>query len=808
MKKRILPFRRLLWFALHLGVVLALVLSVVLGFSPPALDTDLLGLLPQSSGTGGSSPEAQRGFVEADRILGERTARNFVILAESEDFDQARKAAEELRNALAEKPEMFEELSFSFDENTVSGGITDFSAFLHEYRYMLLDRQSVDLLKTGKAKEIADEALAYAYGAFSFTNLDTIDSDPFLLTRREQQHFLNYALVLGSSMALRDGVLSAEFEGKHYVLLRGVLTKAGASISRGSGVREIYRSTGELKRTPAFSGASQPPVNFIFSGFPFHSYESSSKAQGEITVISTVTVLVLLLLFLRIFRLPLLVLLILFTALSSIVLGLGAVFLVFRTIHILTFVFGASLIGFCVDYSIHYIIRRGRELNGKDSALWRSLSLSFASSLICFLIFLFAPFGILRQFALFSAAGLLSSFATVFCLFPGKKSAPLLPAGKFYLCPPAWRSGLILLIVLVSLGGIFTGRRTLGIKNDIRSLYTVPQKLLASERIASSVLNYSSSASYFIISGSSLQETLEHEEIFLALLNRRTAGTFLGASLFVPSIKTQEDSYRAAAKLLPLAETQYESLGFSPRRALALREDYSALAGHYVKLDAESKTVDVQPPDAEGIPAAVRQILSGLLIGQSGERWYSAIMPMNSPDNPESASSEAFSALAAEYAWAVFVNKTGDISAELDTLTVTMFKLLTAAYFIIMLGVFVYYRNIITTLKIAAAPVFMILVSLGLHGFLGLPFSFFTASGLILTLGLGLDYMFYFTEDVAPGKNKADDAGTEQAVLLSYVTTALSFGALLFSSFAPVFLLALAVFPALSAAFLWALLMR
>jgi predicted exporter len=358
---------------------------------------------------------------------------------------------------------------------------------------------------------------------------------------------------------------------------------------------------------------------------------------------------------------------------------------------------------------------------------------------------------------------------------------------------------LILLIVLASLGGIFAGRHTLGVKNDIRSLYTVPQKLLESERIASSVLNYGSSASYFIISGSSLQETLEHEEIILALLNRR-GGTFLGASLFVPSIKTQEDNYRAAANLLPLGETQYEALGFSPRRALTLREDYSALAGQYVQLG----TAGAQPQFA-GIPAAAGQILSGLLIGQAGERWYSAIMPLNSPGG---VSVEVLAALAAEYEWAAFVNKTADISAELDALTVTMFKLLAAAYLVIMLGVFIYYRTITTTLKIAAAPVFITLVSLGLHGFLGLPFSFFTASGLILVLGLGLDYMFYLTEDSAPKQDRAGNAGTEQAVLLSYVTTALSFGALLLSSFAPVFLLALAVFPALSAAFVWALLMR
>jgi predicted exporter len=170
--------------------------------------------------------------------------------------------------------------------------------------------------------------------------------------------------------------------------------------------------------------------------------------------------------------------------------------------------------------------------------------------------------------------------------------------------------------------------------------------------------------------------------------------------------------------------------------------------------------------------------------------------------------------LAAEYDWVSLSDKTADISAALDSLTLTILKLLAAAYGIIVLGVLVYYRQGKKTLKVAAIPLFALLVSMAVHILLRIPLSFFSVSGFILVLGLGLDYMFYLAEDKprtdgqSPAGELSSPAQTRPAVILSYVTTAISFGALLFSSFVPVRLLALGVFPGLSAAFICAFLLE
>jgi len=825
------------WIILHAGLVLALILSVFFGFSPPSVDTDLLGLVPFSSN--------QRNMAEADRILSRRHTRDFVILTGSEDYFLAREKATELYRKLAEystgKQALFEELSFFIDEDSIA----DFSAYLHKYRYVLLDLQSQALLENGEAKSLAGEALAWAYGAFNFTGLNYVDEDPFLLSERTLRYFLESSFLTGG-LSLRDGVLCGEFENSRYILLRGRLSEAGASISSGSGIQEIYRITGELAKTGGgqedarLSEAPAPPVNFVFSGVPFHSYESAAKARREITLISSITMLLLLLLFFWVFRSALPALAIIFAAVVSILAGLCAVFLVFRTIHILTFNLGASLIGLSVDYSIHFFVYR-KNLARDGSAdsplktvrrfLFKGVTLSFISSFICFLIFLFAPYGILRQFALFSATGLLSSYMTVVCLLPKivpavKKNTSRLmltqktarPAGKptrfgflFKQFPNkpvikrAVLAGLSIAFILVVFVKQYAAPQqgTLKIKNDIRSLYFVPPKLLEWERVASSLLNYSS-GNMFFVSGATLEELLEHEELFLERLNEAGAAQYLGVSFFVPSIKTQEQRYHSAAALLPLAEAQYEALGFPPEKAQALRNDYANAAGHYVLPAA--------------VPPMVGDFLSALFIGKteegSGEeRWYSAVMPFGpAKTNAGSAVITNPALLADQYEWAAMSNKAEDISSELDNLTRTMIKLLCAAYVLIIVGIMFYYRNVLQSVKIAAIPLFAALANVAILALSGLYFSFFNIAGFILVLGLGLDYMFYLGENNAIGPTTQRNSDIQQAgtvklaVVLSYVTTAVSFGTLLFSSFIPVHLLALSVFPGLSAAFVWAML--
>ena len=126
-------------------------------------------------------------------------------------------------------------------------------------------------------------------------------------------------------------------------------------------------------------------VRFAFYGTNFHSYKSSTSAQSEISVISTVSLIAVILILLFVFRSGLPLLGSLFSISASVLIAFCATHLFFGNIHMTALVFGTSLIGSCIDYSLHYFINKKTE-KSLDSAekirrhLFNGLILSLLST--------------------------------------------------------------------------------------------------------------------------------------------------------------------------------------------------------------------------------------------------------------------------------------------------------------------------------------------------------------------------------------------------------------------------------------------
>jgi predicted exporter len=324
--------------------------------------------------------------------------------------------------------------------------------------------------------------------------------------------FLASSLLSSGALSLRDDVLAAQYEGRWYVMLRGTLAPSGLALTNeDSAVEKIYAVCASIK--------DGTDLGFVCSGVPFHSYESSSGAQREISLISTITMISILILFLALFRSLLPALFSVLAVSVSLLLAAGTTLLVFHEIHVLSFVFGTTLIGTCVDYSIHYFIHWKGNLALKTGAevrahILRGLVMSFVSTEICFAAMFFAPFGILRQFAVFSLAGMLSSFLTVVCLYPYLKVPAAAKDRRLFAQSPAAgaASGRVLLrrlvlggIIVISVVLLLVNRDKARVENNISGLYTMSGGLLESEKIAATVLNHGSSGWYFIVSGSTVE---------------------------------------------------------------------------------------------------------------------------------------------------------------------------------------------------------------------------------------------------------------------------------------------------------------
>ncbi|MDR0585008.1 MAG: MMPL family transporter [Treponema sp.] len=775
-----------LWIVFH--AALGVLLGISLFFAPLRINMNLLDVLPSDRSAGGGGIPIGR----ADRVISERSSRQIIILADNPDFESARKAGEEMYAALGSSP-FFENATFRVDAEMVSG----FSDFLHDYRYALLDRKTESLLESGGAGLIANDALASAYGLFTLASLDNLEQDPFLLTERETRSFLSSLLSSSPAMSLSDGVLCAEYEGSWFVMIRAVLTNEGAFFLRKENAVTFIYSQAE-RIFPDYPG-----TRFHFSGVPFHTYESSSGARKEAALISGVSLLLVVLILAMVFRSVVPVALSAGAVLLSIGTAFAGCFLFFREIHILTLVFGTSLIGTCVDYSIHYFTHRYRTGAGGRAVrdrIKRGVTMGFLSTEICFFILIFAPFAILKQFALFSVFGMLSSYLTVMCLYPALspgdamarhsrvKPVPLF-FGKINGAFTRIRPALIAALVLVSVPVVFFNREKLVVRNDIAGLYTASPFLLENEKTVSRVLDYGSAPWYYIVTGASEQEVLEREEALLALLSeeivQNNMDSALAASNFVPSIKRQQKNYSAASELIPLAASQLESLGFPGGAERVFIEDFDARKGLYLLPSSE-------------MPAYFRELLSQLWIGNLDGSYYSAVLLVNPvPD------SGRFAKIAQALDSVYLVNKVASINRNLDSLTRTVLMLYGIACLAIAVIVRLFYpwRD---TIRICSLPLILILVTSSVLILEDIPLGFFPVCAFVLVFGLGLDYSFYCLEN---RKQKHKEAGLT-AIFLSFLTTVLSFGALVLSSFMPIHVFGLVVCTGLTAALLSAFLLR
>ena len=175
------------WICFHSLIFISFFISLAV-LPKFNFSTSLFDILPPSSGLN----EVQA----ADTKLAAKTGRTVTILVKGESFGLAKEVAEKFYFSYADSEgqidsDYFDSLSLFVD----SSSITEITGWLHENRFVLLDDETRELLKNGGADEIAEEALASVYGAFSFSDLSYLGEDPFLLSERNLRHFLE-SLVL------------------------------------------------------------------------------------------------------------------------------------------------------------------------------------------------------------------------------------------------------------------------------------------------------------------------------------------------------------------------------------------------------------------------------------------------------------------------------------------------------------------------------------------------------------------------------------------------------------------------------------
>ncbi len=631
---------------------------------------------------------------------------------------------------------------------------------LEPYRFQLLSPAQAQRLSSTSAQKLVIEAKRSAY-SLSDLRLFPFAKDPFGL----------------STSSLLDTLQQLQVAERNEQGM--VFQTIGLSI-QGDALN--MREQQELSRQldAIISQAKQTySVSVDRSGIFFFANHAAQQSKQDISLISSVSTIGVIVLLLFVFR----SFLALTLPLVSVLLGVGFAFVVthfvYGSVHVLTIVFGASLIGIVIDYSLHFFYHTAEgslhtSANGaadspshdqESKALHQSLLLSLCTSLIGYAALSFSGLEALKKVALFSCCGLVMAWLSVVCLGQLatarglRTEATVLPKLVAGLLTPFKHFSARVLVVItgvtvaIAVAVWFINKP---FRDDPRVFFTAPDHLLQSERRVAEVANDYEPGRYVLLIGDSLPHIQQRFQRLQSAIEETTslpADAFSSVFELVPSLEQQQRAYTLQDKLyaadgaLGLLAAELDML---PATVNQLQSDYA---------NARSLTLE---------PEQVAQVLSQALppMWFADENGYVAFVLIKKGINSDELSRALIGIDGVEY-----VNTLEKTKIALAAQRTSASALVILAYALVAALLVLRFRRLD-----AAAMVAVPLTSTACLIALSVPFGYelnlFHIMSLFLVLGFGMDYSIFVRE------MREHRAKTLQAILLSALTSLLSFGLL------------------------------
>lgn len=623
--------------------------------------------------------------------LSGRYSSKINVLIEADDQETASEKAVEFYNAV--------------DKNSFE--ITDFniSKILEKYKTYsknLLSLQTALKLEKHKYNEVTGEAFARLYDPMGFM-LMPLDEDPFML-------FTDYVKSFGEGNP--DEFI---FNDKYYKII-SLEVKNDAALSP-----ELLN--GKVKKlTEIQNNLSDNSAKIYLTGTPVHSFYASSKSMMEINIICILSSLFVILLCYFYFKSLKLLLPIGISLGLGILSGYIAASIIFKSVHVLTFVFSTTLIGICVDYSLHYFIEKDL------SKILKSLTVSMITTVSAFGVLLFSGVELLKQISVFTMTGLFSVYLIVVLFYPILKF-DYTPRRINFSLSANTKKIIAFAVIFVSLAGIFF----LKFNDDIRNMYVPSKTLLSAEKLFADVTGSNKKVSFAVVQGRNIEDMLEKEEQIARCLS---GIKFQALSKFIPSEKQQRKNFELRKSLYKNSLKTYASFLTTKQINNLLNEKDLP---RFLKFEKNSP-------------------FSDFLIGEN-----TSVMVLYNFDNPEIITQNG----------GRYVDVQKDISEKIKDCRIACIKMLAPVFILLFLLLSIIYTSR-TAGKILTPSILASAFSIGLLSNTGQPVNLFHILAIFLIIGFGLDYSVFR----AGGVKYSSDA-----VLLSCATSVFSFLLLAFTSF-------------------------
>lgn len=743
--------RFLLWSALMLGMALLFAFHVA-----PRLriETDILALLPRA--------ERDAQLDAALDAFTARLARRQIFLIGAPTTAAAKLAARGFARELQASG------AFASVQLEVNADALRRFEVYRRHRAWLLSPADAAALQAGESEALARRALRAAFTPAGFMQPLGVADDPLGLLN----DFLRAQTPASGAVRIDGSMLLVERDGESFAL---IISECNGS-PFASVVQERVLSALEAARSAA-QRAAGAPVRIVSSGAVLHAAAAAQRAQSELStfgMIESIAVVLLLWTILGALRpIALGVLTLSLAALAAVI----VVHYAFGAVHVLTLVFGSSLIGGVIDYSIHFFADRFHESRRWSPAdavrrVGPPILLGLAMTLLGYLALALVPFPGLQQIALFCMTGLVVGCGAVLCLYP--VLTPVARRAPPQLGPVAaaaidrfvqrwrwrgWRLAAGVALALAAAGGL----ARVQIQDDVRALQQSPPQLVRDERQVRELLGSGVETRFFVVTADSEQALLLREQRLTRALDALIAGgavaSYEAVSRSLPPLASQQAHHDLLAAHVysagGLLERVMGELGF-PEPAIERR-----------RAEFLAANAPLTPQAWLRSPAA--ETTRHLWLGRLGERYASVVTLGGIRD------AAALAPVSAGLEGVRLVDSVAEASEVLRSYRRAMSALLVLVYAVAGAALAARFgrreapRMLLPSIAAAA-------MTLGLFGWLGAPVNLFTLLALWLVLGLSIDYGI-FLRFGAHARTPA-----VLSVTLSACTTLLAFGLLAFSA--------------------------
>lgn len=744
------------WLILALAVALFAATRFASGVP---LQTNLLALLPPTE----RNPVAEQAIEKLAMANGDRV----VLLFGHADFASAARAARGFASQLRSEP-AFAQVTADIPAFDPRSLVTVYGT--HRFNFITASDRAL----LGNAQFPAEQRLQQKLHApFNFGPRLPLLQDPFAIV----DQWLAELPLRSLRLELEDGLLTRQSDGRHWVLVNAQLATSAYDQTLQEKALNAIDAAAAAHAAPGARGAAG--VEMLRTGTLFYAAEARRAGEREAHMITAVSLAGILILLFGVFRSFRPLFLGLITVGFGILCAVVGVTWVHGEMHLLTLVFGATLIGEAIDYPIQYFAAHlGAGPAWQPMASLKriapGLAMALGTSLLGYAILLFAPFPALHQIALFAVIGLTAAWITVFLLLPACLRRPgrrdpdqAVAAMRRWL--DAWHRNAskrrVVLVVLLLLALAIPGWLQLSGNDDIRQLINRPPALLEQENKIRALTGFDNSSQFFLIEGANSEAVLRAEEALRPRLAEAVrAGQLTGyqaLSSFVPSARQQLANHATQSKLYGDTaglRATFEQVGIDAEQAEAQAAAWNSAAGQTLSLESWLTSPLAQP---------VRH----LWLGATSTGYASVIAPQGLRD-PQAA--RALARLAEGLPGVSYVDKAHSISEVFRSYRHWGFAWLAGALCIILAALALRYRR--GAIRVFLPTLLALGLTLALFGWLDRPLTLFTLMGLLLVSGIGVNYAIFLRE------GGVSQAATLAGVGLSAATTLLSFGLLAFSS--------------------------